>query len=148
MTLIPTLASNRQIQRRAHSHTCDFPSHMCTHIKAPSPTTLVANHRTKRDSSQQGFPLISYRKQQGGSAGGFVTPGRRYSSIAGRGWKSDTSTKLRMSGCLSDIKPPHCSWPVATRFYFSIFLKKTLCKYLLSGHSQEEEEDVWLFTEN
>lgn len=122
---------------------------MCAHIKAPSQTTLVANHRTKRDCSQQAFPVISYRKQQGGSAGSFVTPGRRYSSIAGRGYKSNTSTKLHMSGWLSVIRPPCYSWLVAACrrkkaffFCFSFNKKRNLSKHLFSGRSHKKVVNV------
>lgn len=79
---------------------------MCAHIKAPSQTTLVANHRTKRDCSQQAFPVISYRKQQGGSAGSFVTQEEDTVQLQ-VGDKSQThqQSSICLAGCL--LLDPH-----------------------------------------
>ncbi len=123
-----TPAPYRQINIHKHTVTLSWPAlpHVYTH-KSTIWHKTVANHRTKGGSSQQAFPLISYRRQQGGTTVSFVKPGRRYSSIASRGWKSNTSTKLHLSVCLSasaDIRPSHWWRPVAARHWKALICLK------------------------
>lgn len=106
-----------------HKHTFTSSCPALPHVYTDKSTiqhNTVANHRTKGGSSQQAFPLISYRRQRGGTAVGFVEPGRSHSSITGRGKKSNTSTKLRLSVWYETLTlmMACCSTPLKSSLFF------------------------------